>query len=109
MNWYIKVLKEYINFKGRARRKEFWMFALINGIISYLLGQLPIWTGVTTLAYVGLIYNIAVLLPALGVAVRRVQDLGKEWYFILIPIYNIILFATEGNKGANAFGADPKV
>ncbi|MGB0879004.1 MAG: DUF805 domain-containing protein [Polaribacter sp.] len=108
MNWYIKVLTNYINFKGRARRKEFWMFALINGIIMYVLASLPVWTGMTALAYVSSIYSLIVLLPSIAVAVRRIQDLDKQWFFILIPIYNIILFATEGTKGSNKFGEDPK-
>ncbi|WJS95604.1 DUF805 domain-containing protein [Flavobacterium johnsoniae] len=101
------VLNNYANFKGRARRKEYWMFFLVNVIISVVLNNV---LGLISpsLAIIGSIYSLAVLVPSIAVGVRRLHDIGKEWWFLLIPIYNIVLLATEGEKGSNQYGADPK-
>lgn len=105
MNYYVSVLKNYFNFNGRARRSEFWYFTLINCVIIFVLGFIGRLLHTSLLSS---IYSLAVLLPGIGVAVRRMHDIGKSGWFILIPIYNIILAATEGAKGDNEYGADPK-
>lgn len=101
------VLQNYANFKGRARRREYWMFLLVNVIISAVLGFV---LGLISpsLAIIANIYSLAVLVPGIAVAIRRMHDINKEWWFLFIPIYNIILLATEGEKGPNQYGADPK-
>lgn len=114
MEWYLRVVKDnYANFKGRARRKEFWMFYLFNMlflmatvIIDYVLGTFP-------LLYA--IYLLAMVIPALAVTVRRLHDIGKSgwWYFILlIPfvgvIWLLVLLFTDGNPGENSYGPSPK-
>jgi uncharacterized membrane protein YhaH (DUF805 family) len=116
MKWYLKVVKDnYANFNGRARRKELWMFVLFNMLISLAL---QIVVGMISpeamLVVVGL-YSLAVIVPSIAVAVRRLHDVGKSgwWYFIaLVPligsIWLLVLFVTDGNKGANEFGEDPK-
>ena len=105
MEWYLKVIKNYAGFSGRARRKEFWMFYLVNMGISIVLNMVGAAIG---FELIGSIYSLAVLIPTIAVGVRRIHDTNKSGWFILIPIYNIILFATEGDKGANDHGADPK-
>lgn len=105
MNWYLKVLKNYAGFEGRARRKEYWMFVLINAIISMALTFIG--TAIDFI-YLGNIYSLAVLVPSLAVAVRRMHDVNKSGWFILIPIYNLILACTNGDAGENKYGADPK-
>ncbi|WP_060874781.1 DUF805 domain-containing protein [Myroides odoratus] len=106
INYYVFVLKNYANFNGRARRSEFWYFTLVNLIISFVLGFI---SGLLfDSALLGNIYSLAVLLPTIAVAIRRMHDINKSGWFILIPIYNIVLAATEGDKGDNAYGADPK-
>jgi uncharacterized membrane protein YhaH (DUF805 family) len=107
MNWYLEVLKKYAVFSGRARRKEYWMFFLFNLIISIVLSILDValLKGVQIFSN---LYGLVVLLPSLAVAVRRLHDTEKSGWFILIPIYNIVLLATEGDKGENKYGADPK-
>lgn len=78
MNWYLKVLKQYADFKGRARRKEYWMFVLISTIISVVASLIDRFVlgldgyGIQTL------YGFAVLLPGLAVGVRRMHDVGKS-------------------------------
>ncbi|PWK02289.1 uncharacterized membrane protein YhaH (DUF805 family) [Flavobacterium araucananum] len=108
IEWYKKVVFEnYANFDGRARRKEYWLFFLTNIIISFVLGFVLglISPGV---ALFGNLYSLAVLIPGIAVGVRRMHDVGKSGWFLLIPIYNIILACTEGDKGANVYGPDPK-
>ncbi len=108
MNWYLKVLKQYADFNGRARRKEYWMFFLFNTIISYGLTFGAIAVEIPSLAIVANIYSLAVLIPAIAVAVRRMHDVGKSGWYCLIPIYNLILACTDGDKGPNEYGPDPK-
>jgi len=54
------------------------------------------------------IYSLAILIPAIAVGVRRMHDVGKSGWFLLIPIYNLILACTDDVKGDNEYGADPK-
>lgn len=112
MNWYLKVLQNYVNFEGRARRTEYWMFTLINFVISLGIGFIANLIGLEVL---GTVYSLAVLLPGIAVAVRRLHDIGKSgWMYLLIflPvigwIWLIVLLATEGNAGPNEYGEDPK-
>jgi uncharacterized membrane protein YhaH (DUF805 family) len=105
MNYYLKVLQNYATFSGRARRSEYWYFFLFNVIISFILGFVGGMMGSTILSN---IYSLAVLIPGIAVGVRRMHDVGKSGWFLLIPIYNLILAVTEGEKGTNQYGADPK-
>ena len=54
------------------------------------------------------IYSLAVLVPSIAVAIRRMHDIGKSGWFILIPFYNLYLFSIEGEKGTNEYGPNPK-
>lgn len=112
MSWYIMALKKYAVFNGRSRRKEFWMFFLFDFIfviVTMLLDKVFggqefwIWGGP-----IGFLYDLATFLPGIAVAVRRMHDIGKNGWFLLIPFYNIILTASEGTKGENKYGPDPK-
>jgi uncharacterized membrane protein YhaH (DUF805 family) len=105
MNYYISVLQNYATFSGRARRKEYWMFFLFNMIFSFIFGFICGLIGVPELAN---LYALVVLLPSIAVAVRRMHDVGKSGWYILIPIYNLVLTVTEGDNGDNEYGADPK-
>jgi uncharacterized membrane protein YhaH (DUF805 family) len=108
MNYFIKCMKQYADFKGRARRKEFWMFFLFLIIILYGFMGLAAALKMPALAMVGMVGYLVCFIPYLAVAVRRMHDCGKSGWFILIPIYNLVLFCTEGNKGPNEYGEDPK-
>lgn len=104
--WYKKVVFEnYANFEGRARRSEYWWFTLMNIIISFVVGFIG---GLIMFPLIGTFYSLAVLVPSIAVAIRRMHDIGKSGWYILIPIYNIVLLATEGNYGENEYGSDPK-
>ncbi|ALJ05349.1 hypothetical protein APS56_09515 [Pseudalgibacter alginicilyticus] len=108
MNWYLKVLKQYADFKGRARRKEYWMFFLFNIIISYGIIFLSIGIDIPSLSILSSIYSLVVLIPGLAVGVRRMHDVGKSGWFLLIPIYNLILACTDSEAGTNKWGPNPK-
>ncbi|GGD18205.1 DUF805 domain-containing protein [Flavobacterium orientale] len=105
MKYYLEVLQKYAEFNGRARRKEYWMFVLFNVIISYSLLFIDVYFETM---FINTIYSLAVLIPSIAVGVRRMHDVGKSGWYILIPIYNLILACTEGDKGPNEYGSDPK-
>ncbi len=101
-------LKKFSDFEGRARRKEYWMFFLFVFIVSLVLGMIDEVITPGGIGMLGLIFQLAVLIPTIAVAIRRMHDVGKSGWFILIPIYNLILAITEGEKGENQYGPDPK-
>lgn len=105
MNYYLKVLQNYAQFEGRARRSEYWYFALISMLISFVFGFICGFLGFPKLAY---IYSLAVLVPSIAVGIRRMHDVGKSGWYILIPIYNLILACTDGDKNTNEYGPNPK-
>ncbi len=119
MKWYLKVLSNYVNFSGRARRKEFWMFFLFNLIIvfalSFLLGFISDFINYEVAPLLLGIYILGILLPYFAVAVRRLHDSGKSGGYIFVyfipfigGIWFLILMATEGDTGSNKYGPDPK-
>jgi len=105
MNYYLHVLKNYATFSGRARRSEYWYFLLFNLIAAFVFGFV---CGLMKVPQLANLYTLAVLLPSIAVGVRRMHDVGKSGWFLLIPIYNLILACTEGTKGINEYGTDPK-
>ena len=119
-NWYKKVVFDnYANFNGRARRSEYWYFALMNLIIligaAVLDNLLGLTFGVLPYGWLYVIFALAVFIPGLAVAVRRLHDVGKSgWFYfiVLIPIVGaiwlLVLFFTEGNHGENQYGENPK-
>lgn len=120
MHWYLKALSKYAVFSGRARRKEYWMFALINAIA---LLALAFWDGAAgTFDYEtggGLfsgLYSLLVLLPSLAVGVRRLHDTGRSGWWLLISFIPLIGFivllvflTSDSEGGPNRFGPNPKV
>ena len=113
MDWYLKVLKEhYADFEGRARRTEFWMFALINIIIMVILDFIG---NMINFTWISTIYSLAVVVPSIAVTVRRLHDIGKSgwwWLIVLIPfiggIVLIVFCVMDSQPGSNQYGANPK-
>ncbi|MCE4563408.1 DUF805 domain-containing protein [Maribellus sp. CM-23] len=113
MNWYLKVLKQYADFNGRARRQEYWMFVLFNIIFSIAAGALDAALG--TWGAIGGLYGLAMFIPGLAVGVRRLHDIGKSGWMLLIAfipaiglIWLLVLLATESTSGSNPYGPNPK-
>ena len=116
MNWYVEVLKKYAVFDGRASRPEYWYFVLFNFIAGVALAILDVLLGTVSSGGFGLFYSIyllVVLLPSIGVGIRRLHDINRSgWWLLigLIPIVGLILIAwaaTEGDAGANQYGSGP--
>lgn len=112
MNWYFEVLKKYAVFTGRSRRTEYWYFFGFNFLNSIILSLMDLTFGTFDVesgyGVLNTIYSLAVLIPGIAVGVRRMHDLGKSGWYVLIPFYNLILAATEGEVGENKYGSDPK-
>lgn len=114
MEWYVKVLKNYVGFEGRARRKEYWMFILFHFIICLVLSILE-WIIFLPGILTGL-YGLAVLLPSLAVSVRRLHDTGKSGWWILISlipvigtIILIVYLCDSSDEGENQYGPSPLI
>jgi uncharacterized membrane protein YhaH (DUF805 family) len=119
MNWYLKVLKQYADFNGRARRKEYWMFALFNFIfliVAIILDNvLGLTAGKLPYGVFYFLYAFAVLIPGIAVSVRRLHDIGKSGWMILIvlipligAIWLFVLTVMDSNPGENKYGPNPK-
>lgn len=106
-NYYTEVLRKYAVFEGRASRAEYWWFVLFNFLISLALSFVDAMMGFEEFMPLNTIYSFGVLIPSIAVAVRRMHDVGKSGWFILIPIYNLILTLTKGDDGPNEYGQDP--
>jgi uncharacterized membrane protein YhaH (DUF805 family) len=112
MKYYIEVLKKYAVFQGRARRAEYWYFVLFNIIASLLLGLVD---GLLGTGFIGFLYYILVFLPSLAVQVRRLHDVGKSGWWILIGlipligwIWLLVLLVKDSDAGENKYGPNPK-
>ena len=93
--------KKYATFSGRASRSEYWFFYLFYAII-YLVGALiGAAVGTAELVY---LFIIPLWLPTSAAGIRRIHDTGRSGWFILVPIYNIILLVSASNPGTNKYG-----
>ena len=121
MNYYTGVIKKYAEFSGRARRKEYWMFYLFNIIISFIIGFVDKAAGLNIsvsggeIGILSIIYYLFILIPSLAVSVRRLHDIDKSgWTLLLglIPIVGSIILLVfsckAGTVGENKYGDDPK-
>ena len=111
-------LKEnYCNFEGRAPRSEYWWFALFAVLLGIVTSIIDGILGTVTSNGIGLISSIAslaLIIPSIAVAVRRLHDTDRSgWFYLLnfIPIIGwivlIIFFVQQGTNGRNRFGDDP--
>ncbi|RKX66503.1 DUF805 domain-containing protein [candidate division TA06 bacterium] len=118
MYWYLKVLRQYADFSGRASRREYWMFVLINTIILIILEFIDFKMGTLSngieVGFLSGIYSLAVFIPSLAVSIRRLHDVGKSGWFLLISlipvigsIWLLILYIKDSAPGNNVFGPNP--
>lgn len=109
MNWYLAAMKNYAGFSGRARRKEYWMFALVY-IVIYLAASIvggmlsdtagPMLAGLVALAH---------FIPLLAAGWRRMHDTDRPGWWAIVPIAGLIFAFMEGTRGPNQYGPDPKM
>ncbi len=101
--------KKYLTFHGRASRKEYWYFTFINIAISLLIHFVSTKAGLQGIilgqTIIDLVYLAAVLMPLICVGVRRMQDINKTGWHLLIPIYGIWLACLDGVEEENKNGA----
>ncbi len=119
MKYFLYCLQHYADFNGRARRSEYWYFALFNLIISFVIGftfgviagilDMPALDNLTCL------WSLAVFIPGLAVSVRRLHDIGRSgWWLLLslIPLVGSIILIIwccfDSQPGANQYGSNPK-
>ena len=107
------VTVKYKDFSGRARRREYWSYALCTFVIACVVGLIDGLIGQRHI--LSLVVSLALLLPSLAISLRRLQDIGKPWQYILfafVPIigvlYLLYLGVQEGQPGENAYGPNPK-
>lgn len=108
------VFSKYVDFDGRARRSEYWYFTLFIFILDavlWLLGHLvSAKFGNTLMSLV----SLAIFLPSLGVAVRRLHDIGKSgwWVLLIITVIGSLLlifwWVQDSQDGENEYGPNPK-
>ena len=107
------VFSHYVDFSGRARRSEYWYFFLFTLLVNVVTRGLAV--AVDTLSFVQIIASLAMLLPGLAVAVRRLHDIGKSGWcllFVLIPLVGsiilIVWYCKDSQPGDNQYGPNPK-
>jgi uncharacterized membrane protein YhaH (DUF805 family) len=110
-NYYVAAMKKYVDFQGRSRRSEYWYFYLVFFLASILAaivdGALGLAGGQSS-GPIGAIVSLVHLVPNISAGVRRMHDINKSGWWVLVPIYNIFLLARNGEVGTNRFGQDPK-
>jgi uncharacterized membrane protein YhaH (DUF805 family) len=90
MNYYINALKNYAVFDGRETRKSYWMFILFNLVIVAVLSFIDSFIGGEELNILTTIYGLAVLLPTIGIAVRRLHDTERSGWWLLISFVPLV-------------------
>ena len=118
MGWFISVVKNF-SFKGRARRKEYWMFVLFTVLVTALLmfadERLDFFSENNDPDILTLIFLLMIVIQALAVSVRRMHDTGRTGWWLLIQfvpyigtVIWFVLSVLNGKEGENRYGPDPK-
>jgi uncharacterized membrane protein YhaH (DUF805 family) len=126
-NYFIDVIKsKYAQFSGRAPRREYWYFLLFSIIIGFVLGIVDAVAGTMLtlgtdpmgqpilMGMLGMIFNLALLIPSIAIGIRRLHDTGKSGWWLLIgfiPILGALVllffFVTPSQEGDNDYGSYP--
>ena len=111
MEYFIGALKKYADFSGRATRKEFWMFILFYIIFAVVVSILE---GILGTVFLSLIFSLALLIPSISIAARRLHDTSRTgwWQLIgLVPLIGFIVmlvFLVQDSHDGNEYGPNPK-
>jgi len=117
MDMFIKVVRDnYINFEGRARRKEFWMFTLVYTIIAFVtMGIDSVLFPEAELVNLNLLYSLGLLPPSVAVGVRRLHDTNRSGWWLLLWllvfigwVWILILQFLDSDIGDNDYGSSDK-
>jgi uncharacterized membrane protein YhaH (DUF805 family) len=115
LDYFLAAIRQYFVVKGRASRREFWMFVLAGIIIGFMLGILAIIPILGIIAGIaGFLFSIGTIIPGITAGVRRLHDTNKTgWLMLLliIPLIGLIIIlvwcAKKGNSGRNRYGPKP--
>jgi uncharacterized membrane protein YhaH (DUF805 family) len=112
VHWYKQALQRYARFSGRARRKEFWVFVLVNTLVTLALAGVD---AVLDTPSAALLYSLATIVPTLAVGSRRLHDTGRSGWWQLIALVPFVgalvlagLMAVDSRPGPNEHGPNPK-
>lgn len=116
MNWFLLAFQRFSDFHGRSRRKEYWMFFLFNLLFSAAIVIVDDILGFNEgFGFLYVLYGLLVFIPSLALTVRRLHDIGKSGWMLLVSlipligsIWLFILLVTEGDPHPNRYGPDPK-
>lgn len=112
MEYFTAALQQYMNFEGRNTRTQYWMFILFYTIFYVVCMVID---GVLGTMFIGLLFSLALLVPSIAAATRRLHDTGRSgwWQLIaLIPLLGaivlIVFLAQDTSHGDNEYGPNPK-
>lgn len=118
-HYFSVVMQQYAVFRGRARRAEYWYFALATFVFGLVFSLafmlLGLFAGFSLntvnhgLDMATLIIQLGLLVPSIAVGVRRLHDSNKSGWWLLVPFYNLYLLIRRGTEGENFYGPDPKM
>jgi uncharacterized membrane protein YhaH (DUF805 family) len=119
MDWYLQALRKYATFSGRACRAEYWyfflMYVLIYVVLSIVDGIAGTYSSEDGIGALGTVFVLAMLLPSVAVGVRRLHDIDRTGWWLLIALVPLVgaivllVFAVQaGTQGDNQYGPDPR-
>jgi uncharacterized membrane protein YhaH (DUF805 family) len=119
LSWFIEALKKYAVFSGRSRRKEYWYFVLFVVLISIVLniidGLFGTYHRSTGAGLLSTIFSLAILIPSISVSVRRLHDIDRTGWWVLISlvplvgwIVLLVFHVQDSTPGPNRYGPNPK-
>lgn len=120
MDWFLLALKKYATFSGRSQRAEYWYFFLFYVLIgiglSFVDYFLGLFDAVTEVGLLSGAFSLAVLIPSIAVAVRRLHDISRTGWWLLIgfipvvgTIVLLVFLVLDSTPGDNAYGPNPKI
>jgi uncharacterized membrane protein YhaH (DUF805 family) len=118
MQWYLLALRNYAVFKGRARRREYWIFELMNSAIVLALFAFAVALGKVGYPYflsLPFLYVAATTIPSLSSLIRRLHDTNRTAWWLFISVLPVVgpfillgFIVTDSDPGENRFGPNPK-
>ena len=119
MSWFVEALKKYVVFSGRSRRKEYWYFVLFVVIVSIVLSLIDSLSGTyhseSGTGLLSGIFSLAILIPSIAVSVRRLHDIDRTGWWVLISLVPLIgwivllvFHVQDSTPGTNRYGPNPK-
>ena len=107
VNAWLKMLANFSDFKGRTGMGEFWWAIVGNIIVSIVVGLICKLFGAFG-SVLSLLVTFVLLVPSIAMGIRRMHDIGKPGWWIIVPIANLVFACKEGDEDDNQYGSNPK-